>query len=274
MRSLDCTGGTATGVRRRGRKFLLRGNGSGKSSGAIGSTSSSRWAAMAPWPTLPPGYTVPMRPWQSFPPARRTSPPGHSASRPTQLPPSLLFVGSYRLRSIDVGRSDGRSFIHMAGAGFDAELFSRDKPALEAPPGLDCLYPRGGGRASVAAVRRPHHGRRRGSRGALFTGADCEWRLGHRSRVSRSILGSRSTTVGSTFIVFTPSTPPQIAATLGHAGKQQLDRSPHVMHTPCSKLWRIDAVPPLPVELDGDPRGNDATAVQHRPRGLQRGDAR
>ncbi len=39
-----------------------------------------------------------------------------------------LICGSHLLRSIDVGRSDDRSFVHMAGAGFDAALFHATSP--------------------------------------------------------------------------------------------------------------------------------------------------
>jgi diacylglycerol kinase family enzyme len=69
-------------------------------------------------------------------------------------------------------------------------------------------------------------------------------------------------------IIFTASTPAQVAATLGYAGMQQLDRSPHVTHSR-AKLVEIDAVPPLPVELDGDPRGTTPRQFTIVPSGLQ-----
>jgi diacylglycerol kinase family enzyme len=69
-------------------------------------------------------------------------------------------------------------------------------------------------------------------------------------------------------IIFTPSTPAQIAATLGYAGMQQLDRSPHVTHAR-ARTVKIDAAPPLPVELDGDPRGTTPREFSIVPSGLQ-----
>jgi diacylglycerol kinase family enzyme len=69
-------------------------------------------------------------------------------------------------------------------------------------------------------------------------------------------------------VLFTASTPAEIAATLGYAGKQQLHRSPHVTHTR-ARAVKIDAAPPLPVELDGDPRGTTPRQFGIVPSGLQ-----
>jgi len=178
-----------------------------------------------------------------------------------------LICGSNRLRSIDVGRCDDRSFVHMAGAGFDAALFHATSPVLKRRLGWFAYIP-----AALVALRLPP--------------SDI------RIRADRTILEARSPLVliangGSAIapqyriypgitiddgwldvIVFTPSTPAQIAATLGHAGKQQLDRSPHVTHAR-ARAVQIDAVPPLPVELDGDPRGTTPRLFSIVPSGLQ-----
>ena len=164
-----------------------------------------------------------------------------------------LLCGSYRLRSIDIGRSDDRSFVHMAGAGFDAALFHATSPVLKRRLGWFAYLP-----AAVAALRLPPSDVRITADGVILE-----------ARSSLVLIANGGSAIAPEYriypgitvddgwldvIVFTPSTPAQIAATLGYAGKQQLDRSPHVMHSR-ARTVKIDAAPPLPVELDGDPRG-------------------
>jgi diacylglycerol kinase (ATP) len=164
-----------------------------------------------------------------------------------------LICGSYRLRSIDVGRCDDRSFIHMAGAGFDAALFSATSPLLKRRLGWIAYIP-----AAVVALRLPPSDVR-------ITADDTVLKV----RSSLVLVANGSSAIAPEYqvypgievddgwldvIAFTPSSPAEIAATLSRAGKQQLDRSPHVTHTRAQTV-SIDAAPPLPVELDGDPRG-------------------
>ena len=164
-----------------------------------------------------------------------------------------LLCGSHRLRSIDVGRSDDRSFVHVAGAGFDAALFHATSPVLKRRIGWFAYLP-----AAVSALRLPPSDVRITADGVILE-----------ARSSLVLIANGGSAIAPEYriypgitvddgwldvIVFTPSTPAQIAATLGYAGKQQLHRSPHVTHTR-ARAVKIDAAPPLPVELDGDPRG-------------------
>jgi diacylglycerol kinase family enzyme len=164
-----------------------------------------------------------------------------------------LLGGSYRFRSIDVGRSDGRSFVHIAGAGFDAELFRAANPVWKRRLGWFAYLP-----AAVAALRLPPSAVRITSDEAIVetrsplvlvanggSAIDPEFRIYPGIAVDDGWLD---------VLVFTPSTPVQIAATLGSAGRQQLDRSPHVIYRR-ARTVTIEATPPLLVELDGDPRG-------------------
>jgi len=178
-----------------------------------------------------------------------------------------LICGSNRLRSIDVGRSDDRSFVHMAGAGFDAVLFSATSPILKRRLGWFAYVP-----AAVAALRLPQSDIRITADDAIFE-----------ARSSLVLIANGGSAIAPEYliypgiavddgwldvIVFTPSTPAQIAATLGKAGRQLLDRSPHVTHTR-ARTVEIDAAPPLPVELDGDPRGTTPRQFSIVPSGLQ-----
>jgi len=178
-----------------------------------------------------------------------------------------LICGRYLLRSIDVGRSDDRSFVHMAGAGFDAALFHATSPVLKRRLGWLAYVP-----AAVAALRLPPSV-------ILVTADDVIFE----ARSSLILVANGGSAIAPEYqiypgiavddgwldvIVFTPSTPAQIAATLGHAGRQQLDRSPHVTHSR-ARTVKIDAAPPLPVELDGDPRGTTPQEFSIVPSGLR-----
>jgi diacylglycerol kinase (ATP) len=179
---------------------------------------------------------------------------------------SLIF-GSYRLRSIDVGQSHGRSFIHMAGAGFDAALFHATSPVLKRHVGWLAYIP-----AAVAALRLPPSdvcitadGATLEARSSLVLIANGGSAIAPEYQVYPGIAVDDG---WLDLIVFTPLTAAEIAGTLGHAGKQRLDRSPHVMHRR-ARAVKIDAAPPLPVELDGDPRGTTPREFRIVPLGLQ-----
>jgi diacylglycerol kinase (ATP) len=178
-----------------------------------------------------------------------------------------LICGSYQLRSIDVGRSDDRSFVHMAGAGLDAALFSATSPNLKRHLGWFAYVP-----AAVRALRLPPSDIRITADGAILEASSSLVLIANGGSAIapeyRIYPGIAVDDGWFNVIIFTPSTPAQIAATLGHAGKQQLDRSPHVTHTRAQTV-KIDAAPPLPVELDGDPRGTTPRQFSIVPLGLQ-----
>ena len=178
-----------------------------------------------------------------------------------------LLCGPYRLRSIDVGRSGDRSFVHVAGAGFDAALFHATSPVLKRRIGWLAYLP-----AAVSALRLPPSDVQITADGVILE-----------ARSSLVLIANGGSAIAPEYriypgiavddgwldvIVFTPSTPVQIAATLGYAGKQQLHRSPHVSHTRAQTV-KIEAEPPLQVELDGDPRGTTPRQFGIVPSGLQ-----
>lgn len=178
-----------------------------------------------------------------------------------------LTCDSYRIRSIDVGRSEDRTFVHIAGAGIDAALFHATSPVLKRRIGWFAYLP-----AAVSALRLPPSDVRITADGAVVEA--------HSSLVLIANGGSAiapeyriypGITVDDGWldiVVFTASTPAEIAATLRYAGVQQLDRSPYVTHTRAQTV-KVDAEPPLPVELDGDPRGTTPRQFDIIPSGLQ-----
>jgi diacylglycerol kinase (ATP) len=201
-------------------------------------------------------------------PAGSTNIAARSLGIPAQPAAALaLLGGAYRLRSIDIGRSEDRSFVHIAGAGFDAQLFSAANPVWKRRLGWLAYLP-----AAVAALRLPPSEVQITADGATFE-----------TRSPLVLLANGGSAIAPEFriypgiavddgwldvLVFTSSTPAQIVATLGHAGTQRLDQSPHVIHSRAQTV-RIEAKPPLPVELDGDPRGTTPRQFSIVPLGLR-----
>jgi YegS/Rv2252/BmrU family lipid kinase len=178
-----------------------------------------------------------------------------------------LLRGCHRLRAIDVGRSDDRSFVHIAGAGFDAELFKGANPVWKRRLGWFAYLP-----AAMAALRLPPSD-------VHITADD----VSLEARSPLVLIANGGSAVAPQFriypgitvddgwldvLVFTSSTLTQIATTLGFAGLQQLDRSPQVLHRR-ARTVSIEAIPPLPVELDGDPRGTTPRQFRIIPLGLR-----
>ena len=201
-------------------------------------------------------------------PAGSTNIAARSLGIPAEPAAALaLLAGAHRLRAIDIGRSEDRSFVHIAGAGFDAELFRGASPVWKRRLGWFAYLP-----AAVAALRLPPSEVRITADGVILE-----------ARSPLVLIANGGSAVAPQFriypgitvddgwldvLIFTSSTPTEIATTLGFAGMQQLDRSPQVMHRR-SRSVMIEAVPPLPVELDGDPRGMTPRLFNVVPLGLR-----
>ena len=198
------------------------------------------------------------------PPARQHY-AARSASRLTGRRDSTA-CGAYRLRAIDVGRSDNRSFIHIAGAGFDAELFGAASPVWMRRLGWIAYLP-----AAVAALRLPPSDVQITVDGEIFEARSPLVLIANGGSVItphfRIYPGIAVDDGWLDVLVFTTLTASQIVTTLGHAGRQRLDRSPHVMHRR-GRTVSLKAEPSLLVQLDGDPRGTTPRLFNVVPLGL------
>ena len=162
---------------------------------------------------------------------------------------ALLFSPHTRI-ALDVGRCDGRSFLHMAGAGLDSRLFAAANPALKRRIGWPAYLPP----AARNLFRSMAH---------FTVTADSEtFEL-----VSPLVLVANGGSVASPrlrlypglrkddgwldVLVFTAALPLTIARTLGAFAARRLDRSPYVLHRRARHV-ELFADPPLPLQLDGD----------------------
>lgn len=178
-----------------------------------------------------------------------------------------LLAGPYKLRTIDVGRSEGRSFLHIAGAGFDAELFKAADPRWKRRVGWLAYLP-----PAAAALRRPASrvvvnadGVEIAAESALVLVANGGSAISPRFRIYPGIAVDDS---WLDLLVFTATSPSAIASTLASAGRQRLQASPHVIGRR-AKHVRIEATPALSVQLDGDPRGHTPRDFYVAPAALQ-----
>jgi YegS/Rv2252/BmrU family lipid kinase len=178
-----------------------------------------------------------------------------------------LLVRSHVRRTIDVGRSEERSFLHIAGAGFDAEVFRGADPRRKRRLGWIAYLP-----AAAAALRLPP------SRVRIM--ADD---MHVEATSSLVLVANGGSAIAPQFriypgidvddgwldvLVFTAATAAEIARTLGYAGRQQLDRSPHVSRHRARRV-HIEAEPELSIQLDGDPRGTTPREFHLVPGGMQ-----
>jgi diacylglycerol kinase (ATP) len=156
-------------------------------------------------------------------------------------------------RRIDVGLSGERCFLHIAGAGYDAEIFRTANRDWKSRVGWLAYLPP----AATALRLAPS------LVSIVADGVEIE------TRSSLVLVANGSATIAPTFklhpdiavddgwldlLVFTATNPGEIAATLGRLGSQRLDRSPHIIWQK-AKAISIDASPDLFIELDGDVRG-------------------
>ena len=201
-------------------------------------------------------------------PAGTTNITGRSLGIPADPTDALALLGHRPLyRSIDVGRSSERSFLHIAGAGFDAQLFSSANPDWKRRVGWVAYLPA----AAAALALPPSEVRVITDETEMVASSSLVLIANGGSAIAPGFRIYPGVSVEDGWLdvlVFTSSTAAEIAATLWHAGMQQLERSPHVIWNR-AKIVRIDAVPALPVELDGDPRGHTPRDFQVIPRGLR-----
>jgi diacylglycerol kinase (ATP) len=178
-----------------------------------------------------------------------------------------LLAGTHRVRAIDVGRCGDRCFLHMAGAGFDAEIFRGTSRSLKRSLGWLAYLPAAARalRTAPALVRVTVDGTVLTTRSPLVLVANGG------AIVTPALALYPDITVDDGWLdilVFSTVTPPQIVAALGLTGLRRLHRSPHVRRLRGREV-RIEADPPLPIQLDGDVRGETPRTMVIVPRGLK-----
>lgn len=170
-------------------------------------------------------------------------------------------------RRIDVGMCNGRRFLHMGGAGFDSRIFATTNKRLKRHLGW-VAYLQG---ASQTIFEPPVH----------FTVTvdgiemSCESPLVLVANGGSIIHPSISVHPGIRYddgyldvIIFTATSPVEIASTLGRFATRTLEKSPFTIHLR-GQVIEISSEPPIPIQLDGDVVGDTPAHFSLLPNALE-----
>ena len=151
---------------------------------------------------------------------------------------------------LDVGICNGRRFLHMAGGGFDSRMFERTNPRMKRKVGWPAYL--GGASRSIRAPAADFTIRVDG------TVVECRSLLvlvANGAGIIRPTLpiysGIRYDDGLLDVVIFTATTPAQIARTIARFGNRSLERSPFTIRLR-GRTITIEADPPIPIQLDGD----------------------
>jgi YegS/Rv2252/BmrU family lipid kinase len=162
----------------------------------------------------------------------------------------LITSGTFDVATLDIGWVGERALVHMAGCGFDSQMFAGTNPRLKRRLGWLAYLP-----AAIRALP--------GNPTRFLVVADGEqirvtsplilvanggslitprWRIHPHPRQDDGVLD---------LIIITATGFGQILATFGRALLGQLDRSPFALHRPVRHV-RIESEKPVPFQSDGD----------------------
>lgn len=153
-------------------------------------------------------------------------------------------------RMLDVGICNGRRFLHMGGAGLDSRMFAVTNKWLKRHLGW-LAYIQG---ASQTIFAPPAHFK------ITVDGevVECDSPLVLVANGGAIIRPGIDVHPGIKYddglldvVVFTATSPVEIATTLGHFATRSLEKSRYTFHLRGRNIT-IDATPPIPLQLDGD----------------------
>lgn len=178
----------------------------------------------------------------------------------------LIFRRPYT-RRIDVGVCNGRRFLHMGGAGFDSRIFAATSKRLKRHLGW-LAYLQG---ATQTILDPPVHF----SVTVDGTAVECESPLVLVANGGAIITPSLPIHPGIRYddgfldvVIFTATSPAQIASTLGRIATRSLERSPYTIHLRGRQI-DLRSDPPIPVQLDGDLVGDTPALFSLLPQAIE-----
>lgn len=161
-----------------------------------------------------------------------------------------LFWGDHREQVIDAGYCNDRVFLHMAGVGFDSELFARTDSRLKRKVGWMAYLPAGASalREKPARFHIVADGESLDVVSPLVLVANGSAVI-HPALTIHPDIDTRDGKLD--LIVVTATTPAQVARTLARAATRRLSESPYIMHRQVTTV-SVSADRAMPVQLDGD----------------------
>lgn len=178
-----------------------------------------------------------------------------------------IFDTDHDVVEIDVAMCNDQPFLHMAGAGFDSQMFARADPDLKRKVGWMAYLP-----AAVKALRVPP--------AAVSIIADGE-EITATSSMVLVANGAAIITPGLKLspdirpddgwldlIVVTATKPHQLASVIGRLASLRFASSPWVIHRRVREV-HLEAVEPIPMQLDGDVTGETPARFGILPKALK-----
>ncbi|MGC4105020.1 MAG: diacylglycerol kinase family protein [Thermomicrobiales bacterium] len=163
---------------------------------------------------------------------------------------AALFWGAHEERVIDAGYCNDRAFLHMAGVGFDSELFARTDRRLKKRVGWMAYLP-----AAAAALREKPATFHVEADGEAFEVVSPLVLVANGSAIIHPALtvhpdiDPRDGKLD--LIVITATTPVEVARTLARGATRRLAQSPYVIHRQAVSI-SVRANRDIPVQVDGD----------------------
>ena len=174
-----------------------------------------------------------------------------------------LLTGEYVVQTMDAAVCNDRIFLHMAGAGFDSRIFDQANPDLKRRVGWFAYLP-----SAAQSLRLPPARFHVQTENAEFALTSPMVLVANGAGIIRPSLyvfpGISSTDGWLDLIAITATRPQAIAGVLARFALRSMDRSPHILHARAREI-RIDADPPMPVQVDGDIVGSTSVDIHILP---------
>jgi YegS/Rv2252/BmrU family lipid kinase len=179
-------------------------------------------------------------------------------------PAAKLIFGPHQIIRFDIGTCGDRRFLHMGGAGIDSQIFQLTNPAWKHRIGWPAYLPA----AAQSLFLRP----------VEFTITVDETTVKAKSRLV--LVANGASIVRSALplypnispedglldvVIITASGPVQVARTLARFASRGLHHSPFVVHLR-GRTVRLESVPSISVQIDGDVIGETPAAFGILPR--------
>ena len=174
-----------------------------------------------------------------------------------------LIFGNHVIRTIDAALCNGRTFLHMAGAGFDSRIFDHTSPELKRRVGWFAYLP-----SAAQSLRLPPARFHVETESATFDLTSPMVLVANGAGIIRPSLyvfpGISSNDGWLDLIAVTATHAPAIASVLARFASRSMDRSPHILHARAKRI-RIESDPSMPVQVDGDVVGSTPVDIEILP---------
>jgi diacylglycerol kinase (ATP) len=174
-----------------------------------------------------------------------------------------LVFGQHSIRTIDAALCNGRMFLHMAGAGFDSQIFDHTSPELKRRVGWFAYLP-----SAAQSLRLPPARFHVETESAAFELTSPMVLVANGAGIIRPSLyvfpGISSNDGWLDLIAVTATRGAAIASVLARFASRSMDRSPHILHARARTI-RIESDPAMPVQVDGDVVGSTPVDIEILP---------